>query len=119
MTTPLLKLYRTFEEILDSVWEEYGSGKVYGIPEKRLWSKNSAPTVEDIKFWEQIYHEPGNVGVYAAHDPHIELYMIVYYPILDSKFNGIQLFYGDTAIEQLFKVTDSLEIVIEQELTPA
>jgi hypothetical protein len=117
MNRPFFKFFRTTDEILSFIWNDYGVGGVNGQPVKTLWNKDTCPTVCDIKFWEQLYHEPGNLGIYAAHDPFVELYIIVYYPIVDSNFNGITEYYGDTAVEDILDISNKLGIRLE--LTPS
>ena len=119
MNQPFFKFFRTFDDILLYIWDDTGIGSINGHPIKASWNSNNPPTMRDIKFWEQLYHEPGNFGIYAAHDPFVELYIIVYYPIVDSNFNGITKCYGDNAIEDVLDISNKLGVRLELELTPS
>ena len=49
------------------------------MPKQYEWLKTTNPTFLDIQLWEQVYKQPGNVGVYAAWSPFVEFYIIVHY----------------------------------------
>lgn len=110
MNRSFFKFFKTYSDILEFCWDKFGSGDVNGCPEQSVWIKNTDPKVCDIEYWEQIYHDPGNFGIYAAHDPLVEFYIIVYYPIADNSFNGILEFRGESAIDKLLMVTDRLNV---------
>ena len=116
MKQPFFKFYRNTEEIFLYSWLDFGSGLINVVPEKSKILPASLFDFKDIKYWEQIYHEPGNIGIYAAHDPHVEFYCIVYYPLHNENLSGIQTFYGDDAVEKVLDVAKQLGINLK--LTP-
>lgn len=116
MEEPLFKFYRTLDEIFSFCWNENGYGKINGRPDKSLWSNTLPPEIRHVKFWEQIYHEPGNIGIYASHDPFVELYIFVHYPIANKNLYGIQKFYGPAAVSEVYNYAK--QCGIELKLTP-
>jgi hypothetical protein len=110
MNRPFFKFFKTYSDILEFCWNEFGFGDVNGCPDQSVWDKNTNASICDIRYWEQIYHDPGNFGIYAAHDPLVEFYIVVYYPVVDDNFNGILEFQGDSAIEKLLMFADKLNV---------
>ena len=64
------------------------------------WDQDREITVDDVAFWEQIYHTPGSLGIYASWSPYAEFYMIVY-NLFSHLDQGIQTFVGPDAAEQV------------------
>ena len=112
----LLKHYKTFEEILVSAWHKAGEGKLHGVPIQTKFDKDILPNIDDIKYWEEVYKDPGNVGIFVSHDPCVELYLIVFYPLLDKKFNGVEKFYN---LDDLLAAADRIGINLKPILTPS
>lgn len=81
--------YRRTPEILDMPWEDLTVSitPIATFP----WHGDRHIRVEDVEFWETIYYEKGNVGVYVAHRPHCEFYMITINQMLDTPF-GIETY---------------------------
>ena len=115
MCKPLIKYYKTYQEIIDCIWCEHGEGKLFGIPEKRSWNSDTTPDIADIHYWEEVYQESGNIGIFVAHDPFVELYLIVYYPLLTTSIGGIEKLYK---LDDLLSVTDRLGLNLRTTLTP-
>lgn len=113
---PFFKFYRSTDEIFLYVWNEYGAGKINGVPDQQGWHNNSYPTIETIKFWEHLYQAPGNLGIFAAHSPLVEFYMFVYYPLVNNPARSIKTFHGKDAVDHTLYHADRLGITLV--LTP-
>lgn len=81
--------YRSTLEILNNPWH-YDPVVVSNIATHQ-WSNDRLIGVEDVEFWETIYYENGNVGVYAAYRPFADFYLIVFNQFLD-KTKGIETY---------------------------
>jgi hypothetical protein len=71
-------IFKTTEEISSNFWE---IGQIHDddfLPIKEEWLEKTSPVFEDIKLWEQLHFEPGNLGLYIAYNPYVELYLIVF-----------------------------------------
>ena len=112
MPKPTFKYHRTLDEISKFAWQEYGYGQLNGLPVKYNEADIDSVTFLDIKMWEQIYHAPGNFGIYAAWDPLVEYYIIVYYwqKTLDKK---IEHFLGNGAQDKIVERSKELGISLE------
>ena len=82
------------------------------LPPQLDWNYTREPTLKDIDVWEEIYRQPGNIGIYAAWSPYAEFYMIVYELFLGTGYE-IETFYGSNAAEDIFKKAKSLDIHLE------
>ena len=91
-----MPIFKKTSDILSKPWNEGESSQVPDLPLKEEWLKPTLPTFEDIDTWEQIYYQPGNVGIYAAWSPYVELFIIVYDLFLNQPA-GIEIFFGDNA----------------------
>lgn len=112
---PFFKFYRSLDEIKTNIWTKHGEGSIHGIPESTLWEQDYTPNIGDIKYWEQVYQDPGNLGIFIAHDPLVELYMVVYYPIMGNELKNIETFYGKNASDSIRTLLSKLNI----QLTPS
>jgi hypothetical protein len=116
-----MPVFKTLSNILISSWEPTIESKfclsktVSILPEKKL--SRGIKSVEDIELWEQIYHQIGNFGIYAAWSPYAEIYIIVYY--MFSKLpGGIQVYYSSEDVYQKARalgVTLPFEEILEQD----
>lgn len=102
-------LFKTTQEILDNPWDYQQRETSVHFPPKILWDRDSELTIEDVQLWEQIYYQPGNVGIYAAWTPYAELYIIAYDLFLNQK-QTIEIFKGTTASNDVFKKASKLGI---------
>ena len=92
-------MFVTTEEIKKSVWKI--NNFLEDIETKNGWDYTITPTLEDIKYWEVVYFMPGSIGVYVAHDPYVEFY-IIYHNLLGL----YEMFYGiDASANCLEKLT--------------
>jgi hypothetical protein len=82
------------------------------LPPQLDWDYTRTATLKDIALWEEIYRQPGNIGIYAAWSPYAEFYMIVYELFLGTSYE-LETFYGKGAAENIFKKAKSLGITLE------
>lgn len=73
------------------------------------WHYGTKISIDKIKCWEKIYFQPGNLGIYAAHDPYVEYYIIVPYFFIDC----VEIYYGTTASEEVYKKAKEIGINLE------
>lgn len=102
-----MTIFKSTYEILNSPWENKSSTLVKKVPPK--WQENRDINIEDVVMWEQIYHQPGNIGIYVAWSPIEEFYLVVYDLFSKTSF-GIKTFRGFEAIPQILSLCSILEI---------
>ena len=103
MKVKYFMIFKSTYQILNNPWKE----DVPNIdqfpaikPPNTPWKGPEQLDIVDVKLWEQIHYEPGVIGVYAAWDPHDELYLITYNCFLEEN-SGYTVFYGDTAVDDI------------------
>jgi hypothetical protein len=106
-----MPIFKKTTEILSKPWNDNFLNQVHELPRKEEWLKSSPATFDDIDTWEQIYYQPGNVGIYAAWSPYVELFIIVHDLFL-SQSVGVEVFSGDNASENTKYRANRLGIVI-------
>jgi hypothetical protein len=74
-----MPVFKTTDQLLSTHWPENTETPIENHPRKYDWLKNRSPKFSDIDVWEQVYSEPGNIGIYAAWSPFVEVYVIVHY----------------------------------------
>jgi len=79
-------------------------------PPPRLdWNYSRPLKISDIEVWEEIYRQPGNVGIYAAWSPYAEFYILIHE--LFFNFNqGIETFSGERAMSDIIKRSKEFDI---------
>jgi hypothetical protein len=77
--------------------------------EKSYQSYNQEIRIDQIYFWEEIYRQPGNFGIYAAVVPMIEVYVIVY-ELFRSPKKRYQMFFGKNAEQEIYKYCKKLGV---------
>lgn len=112
-----MNVLRTLDSIIDNMWGddlngEYVLNTSSPIALYEEWNYNNPIDINKIKIWEQLYHDPGNVGLFASWSPYIECYILVYYPFLETK-NGIIVYYGKDACYDVSAVMKELSINFE------
>lgn len=103
-----MTIFKTSQEIL-SRWQDSLGTSVH--PKKYEWLESRDPTPCDIKFWEEIYCESGNLGVYAAYSPFVEMYLIIHLSVLENELSQ-ELFYGSYAEHEIIERCKDLGIVL-------
>lgn len=92
----------TTSQILENSWNKMPTTSNQNLPKQNRWLKDTPPKFEDIETWECIYDQPGNVGIYAAWSPLVEMYIIVNKLFVGTDL-GIEVYYGNTAAKKVWK----------------
>jgi hypothetical protein len=96
-------IFKSTYQILNNPWKvDVSTIDPFPVvqPPARPWKLNRPIEIADVILWEQIYYEPGIIGVYAAWDPKEELYLVTYNFFLGEKF-GYKLFYGNNSVNEV------------------
>ena len=75
---------KSTNDLTKNIWLNDTSTSAKDLPKQYEWLKETVPTFLDIDIWEQVYKQPGNVGVYVAWSPSVEFYIIVHYLFADK-----------------------------------
>ena len=86
VTEQLLNLSKD-GEVFDENWMNYNSIFQY-MPTPVPWSETRPPRVDEINIWEVIVEMTGPLGVYAAWQPHAELYVVTHRWRIVQEFSG-------------------------------
>ena len=81
---------------------------------QKVWDYSDSIKIDDIIFWEQLYFQPGNIGIYAAYDPYVEFYIIVY-NLFAELDRGVETFYGPGANKKVWERAKKLGVVLPTE----
>jgi len=92
-------------------WADDTAYQTQSLPLKEEWLTTRLPSFSDIDTWEQIYYQPGNVGIYAAWSPYVELFIITHDLFLDQ-LAGIEIFSGGDASENAKNRAKQLGIIV-------
>jgi hypothetical protein len=84
----------TIEQILSNSWNET-KNEVFPMRTPAKWLESKTLELDDIKLWEEIFYQPGLIGVYASWDPYEEFYIIVHN--LHLHHNFFETFVGASA----------------------
>ena len=106
----MIKLKST-HEILTMPWKESTNCIPIGGKIPPTWKGNTPLTINDIHFWEELYYEPGNIGVYISWSPYEEFYLIAYNLFVNQKF-GIETFNGADACYKVSENISKLGIIL-------
>ena len=106
-----MTVFKSTRYILDNPWAVEISTDSVATPPNAVWKDERSPTIEEIDLWEQIYYQPGNVGIYAAHEPYADFYLLTYNLFMDRP-EGIQTFSGPQAEKQLWQKIKDLKIPV-------
>jgi len=74
-------------EVFDENWMNYDSIFQY-MPKPTSWTEQRPPRVDEVDIWEVITEMSGPVGVYAAWQPHAELYIVTHRWKIVEEFSG-------------------------------
>lgn len=106
--------FRNTLDIITNPWnEDFSKSNVSPgtLPPSDEWTADSHPNVSDIIFWEQLYYEPGNVGIYVAYNPRVEFYLITHNLFFDSEFK-FETFDGENAAQRCYDRAAELGIYL-------
>jgi hypothetical protein len=88
----------TTEQIFEKAWStDYTVGEFEPSPQ---WHYVRPITLDEITLWEEIFYQPGHIGIYGSYQPYAEFYIIVY-DLFKSNRNTIETFYGKNASEDV------------------
>jgi hypothetical protein len=114
MKVKYLIMFKSTYQILNNPWKE----DVPNIdpfpavcPPSRPWKENRSIELDDVNLWEQIYYEPGIIGVYASWDPKEEFYLVTYNFFLGEN-TGYKLLRGNSSVDDIVKELQNLGIDI-------
>jgi hypothetical protein len=93
-----MTVFKLSKEVFDTPWD-YDTKRNISPPLTEDWHNTREITVDDVSIWEQIYHEPGNIGIYAAYCPYAEFYIFVFEQFLKTKYE-IRSFHNTELVYQ-------------------
>lgn len=105
MTTIL----KSLSDIRNSPWCSNSTDLTGYKSSEIVWDYDNPINLEDVNLWEELYFQMGNVGIYAAYDPYVEFYIIVYNLFANLEC-GIEKFYGFGANKQVWERAKKLGI---------
>jgi hypothetical protein len=105
--------FKTLDEILNDF-----SGFTEVLPEKfpprqHLSNTDFIPSIQNVDYWEQIYYKKNYVGIYAAWNPYVEYYIIVFNLFLKTDFYYYS-FFGTTAAKDTFTTCKKFGIELDK-----
>jgi hypothetical protein len=100
-----MPVFKTTDEILTNRWEV--GQETIDLPRRYEWIKSRTVEFSDITTWEQIYFQPGNIGIYAAWSPYVEMYVITY-----NLLDYYTVHFGEDAGKAVFQTADKLGITL-------
>jgi hypothetical protein len=107
-------IFKSTYQILNNPWKEDVSNiDPYPqiCPPSVEWKEDKNLEITDVSLWEQIYYEPGIIGVYAAWNPKAELYLVTYNFFLREN-TGYKLLRGSSGVDDIVKELQNLGIDI-------
>jgi hypothetical protein len=107
-----MTVYRTTEEILSDPWKTQVVNTT--APDSQEYCYNWRElSIDDIAVWEEIYSQPGNLGIYAAWSPLSEYYVIIFNLFVNREY-GIEKFYGPNAKKNVVKRAAALGVQLQE-----
>lgn len=105
--------YLTTTQLLKTPWStEYTLGDYDPLPQ---WDYTNRIKFNDVMLWEEIFYQPGHIGVYASYQPYAEFYIIVY-DLFKSNINTIEEFYGKEASMRAANRCKEIGVELDQKL---
>jgi len=105
--------YRITKEIFQKKWEIVNFDTAVNYPPpSEPWNKQERPNISDIEIWEQLYYQPGSIGIYAAWHPRYEFYMLVH-DLFKNNEKTVEQFWGPGAAYDVYKKAQKLGIDLE------
>jgi hypothetical protein len=68
------------------------------VPNMSEWHYGTEISIDKIRYWEKIYFKSNDLGIYAAHDPYVEYYIIVPHFFIAN----IETYYGIDASARVY-----------------
>ena len=108
-------IIRSTHDILHNPWKNNFSDctqtTIMKLPPS--WQSQQEITVDDVIFWEQLYFQPGNIGIYISWNPYTEFYMVVH-NLYSYATHGIKTFNGNFAHKKLLSYIAPFKINLEE-----
>ena len=102
--------YITTEQIFETSWKtDYILGDHEPLPQ---WHYVRPLTVNEVSLWEEIYYEPGHIGIYGSYQPYAEFYILVY-DLFKNDRNTIETFYGKNANNNIISRAKELGVSLD------
>ena len=104
-----MSIFKTTQEILKLPWRDQDLSQVINRRKPENWHQLRELTIDDVVLWEEIYYQPGNVGIYAAWSPYADYYIITYDLFLNTPYS-METFYGTNAVNEVYYKSKELGI---------
>jgi hypothetical protein len=93
-------IFKTNKELFDV--QQLTPGDITPPPLSMDCNYSQPLKIKDIEVWEEIYRQPGNIGIYAAWSPYAEFYLIIH-ELFFNFDQGIEIFSGEYAMSDIMK----------------
>jgi hypothetical protein len=108
-----MPIFKNTLDILTNPWSyEFSYENSTTPPETNDWNMERNITVDDVVLWEQLYYEPGNIGVYVAYRPYADCYLITYNLFYNTE-QKFDLFTGEDAEQACLSRLNDLGVVLD------
>jgi len=104
-------IFKSTYEIINDPWQQKTDEVVSKVPP--AWPNEKDISIQDVIVWEQIYHQPGNIGIYVAWSPYAEFYLVAY-DLFTKTSAGLETFIGPDAVVQVQKIASKLNITLPE-----
>jgi hypothetical protein len=111
-----MSTFKTTKDILKNPWITSNNLSNGSVPRYSFWDHRKELSVENIKLWEEIYYQAGNIGIYASWDPYAEFYIIVH-NLFINRPEGIETFYGKGSSKRVEDRAKQLGIILPKNIT--
>lgn len=104
--------FRNTLDILTNPWsDDFSQQNISSriVPTTTKWPNDSPISISEIILWEQLYYEPGNIGIYVAYNPYADFYLITYNLFFDTEV-GFEDFFGSDAAQRCYDRASELGI---------
>jgi len=103
-------IIKTTEEIFEDPWAVSKKDAVNPKRTPAKWHLTTQLTFEDVELWEEIYLQPGLIGIYGAWQPYEDYYAIFHLMHRNTKY--VEIFLGDDAIDALLERCKNFGIIL-------
>ena len=96
-----MSIFKSTPHIFSKSWEfskAQDSVRTTMLPQTDKWDKKYPIEISDVELWEEIHHQPGNFGVYAAWRPYADLFIVVHYLFKDKDY-GIEIYRNEIDVK--------------------
>jgi len=109
-----MAILKTTKHILQNPWESnpLNTGTLPANVSATMKPIHRNFTIEEIELWEQLYYSPGFIGLYVAHKPLVEYYLVTYNLFL-SDTEGYETFSGEHGVYKIKEKFRNLGISLQ------